>query len=235
MPTRIGVLFVLLNLVATLESSSRRVQEPSPSLNSIGAKTHVGEVATVCGQVVDYGCDKPYTTLTFEPATDPEPFTVRLVDEDGTTFGRRAEERFLDRVICVSGRIEKLASSYRISVADTNALRVIKELLPAARPFAPEAHTPCAPGVVLPRAKRSVTPQYTASALSRKIEGKVLMRGVVKVDGRVGDMQVLRSLEPGLDIEAMRAFKQWTFSPGTYAGEPAPVIVTMEMAFSLRK
>jgi TonB family protein len=67
-----------------------------------------------------------------------------------------------------------------------------------------------------------------------RVQGGVLMRGVVEADGTVGAIQVLQSLHPELDAEAGKAFRQWRFKPGTYMGDPAAIIVAMEMTFSLR-
>src|SRR5262245_58480680 len=59
---------------------------------------------------------------------------------------------------------------------------------------------------------------------------------VVKADGTVGDVEVLRSLDKtfGLDQEAIQAAKAWQFEPGTRNGEPVPVLVTIELTFTLR-
>ena len=58
----------------------------------------------------------------------------------------------------------------------------------------------------------------------------------VLVDGTIGDIRILRSLDKqfGLDEEAIKAAKQWRFLPGRRFGEPVPVIVTIELAFTLR-
>jgi protein TonB len=101
-------------------------------------------------------------------------------------------------------------------------------------PLAPDAHTHCERGVVLPKPRKEVRAEYTAEARQKKITGGVLMRGEVKVDGTVGEVQVLRSLDPGLDREAVRAFRHWTFERGTYMGEPASIIAIVELTFSVR-
>jgi TonB family protein len=55
-------------------------------------------------------------------------------------------------------------------------------------------------------------------------------------DGTVGRVAVVRSLDStfGLDQEAIKAAKQWRFRPGTRLGEPVSVLITIELAFTLR-
>jgi protein TonB len=91
-------------------------------------------------------------------------------------------------------------------------------------------------GVDIPRLLREVKPQYTAQAMRAKIQGTVLLECVVQTDGTVGNMKVVRSLDAafGLDQEAMKAARQWQFAPGTRFGQPVPVLVTIEIAFTLR-
>jgi TonB family protein len=91
-------------------------------------------------------------------------------------------------------------------------------------------------GVTWPKALREVHPNYTSDALRAKIAGSVALDLLVRPDGTVGDVQVVRSLDStfGLDQEAIKAAKQWRFSPGMKDGAPVPVIVTIEMMFSLR-
>jgi TonB family protein len=90
------------------------------------------------------------------------------------------------------------------------------------------------PGVTLPRILKEVRPQYTADAMRQKIQGSVVLECVVKTDGTVGDVRVVRSLDPtyGLDQEAIKAARMWVFTPGTRNGEPVPVMVSIELTFS---
>jgi protein TonB len=91
-------------------------------------------------------------------------------------------------------------------------------------------------GVTLPQLVREVKPAYTSDAMRAKIQGTVLLQCVVRPDGSVTDIQVLRSLDPnfGLDQEAIKAARQWRFRPGMRMGEPVPVLVTIELTFTLR-
>jgi TonB family protein len=91
-------------------------------------------------------------------------------------------------------------------------------------------------GITLPRVLREVKPQYTADAMRAKVQGSVWLECIVMPDGAVGNVRVTRSLDPifGLDQEAIKAAKQWRFSPGMRQGEPVPVIITIELTFTLR-
>ena len=55
-------------------------------------------------------------------------------------------------------------------------------------------------------------------------------------DGSVGRVQIVRSLDSmfGLDQEALKTVRLWRFAPGTMAGQPVPVLVEIELAFTLR-
>lgn len=91
-------------------------------------------------------------------------------------------------------------------------------------------------GVTLPRVLREVKPQYTADAMRAKIQGTVLISCVVRPDGSVSDIRVVRSLDPvfGLDEEAVKAARAWRFVPGTRMGEPVAVQISIELTFTLR-
>jgi len=80
------------------------------------------------------------------------------------------------------------------------------------------------------------TPQYTAAAMHARAQGIIIVECVVQTNGVCADIRVKRSLNPafGLDEEAIKAASQWRFRPATQRGEPVPVLVTMEIAFSLR-
>ena len=86
-----------------------------------------------------------------------------------------------------------------------------------------------------PRPAHEAKPNYTSAALAERIEGTVLLAAVVKEDGSVGDIAMLRSLDSrhGLDHEAIAAAKQWRFTPAVLRGEHVPTLVTIEMSFSM--
>ncbi len=91
-------------------------------------------------------------------------------------------------------------------------------------------------GVTLPTKLREVKPAYTSDAMRAKVQGTVLLQCVVRPDGTVGDVEIVKSLDSvfGLDQEAVKAAKQWLFRPGTRFGEAVPVLITIELTFTLR-
>ena len=91
-------------------------------------------------------------------------------------------------------------------------------------------------GVSLPEVITEVKPQYTAEAMRAKVQGVVWLECIVMPDGSVGNVKVTKSLDSvfGLDQEAIKAARRWRFRPGTLQGEPVPVIITIELTFTLR-
>ena len=91
-------------------------------------------------------------------------------------------------------------------------------------------------GVTLPTPISQPRPNYTSDAMRAKIQGTVLLECVVNPDGSVSNIEVIRSLDPtfGLDGQAIEAARRWKFKPGTRFGQPVPVLVSIELTFTLR-
>jgi TonB family protein len=91
-------------------------------------------------------------------------------------------------------------------------------------------------GVIGPRLIVETKPAYTADAMRARIQGVVSLEAIVLPDGSVGRVRIIRSLDNtfGLDNEAVMAVKRWRFAPGTLAGRAVPVLVNVELAFTLR-
>jgi TonB family protein len=89
-------------------------------------------------------------------------------------------------------------------------------------------------GIDPPRLLREVKAQYTEDARKRGVTGAVVLEIVIKSDGSVGDVKVLRGLGAGLDERAVNAVRNWSFAPARRQGSPVDVIVEVEVEFSLR-
>ena len=107
---------------------------------------------------------------------------------------------------------------------------------PGEGPGASDVYTAGVGGVSDPILIHEVRPNYTADAMRAKIQGVVIMDVVVLADGSVdaARIRITRSLERGLDQEAVTAVRQWRFRPSVYLGRPVASHVTVELGFTLR-
>jgi TonB family protein len=91
-----------------------------------------------------------------------------------------------------------------------------------------------ADGIVPPKVLSKVDPEYTQEDKDAKVEGSVLLKIVVTSAGTAEDIQVVKSLTPGLDEKAIEAIKKWAFQPGTKDGQAVDVYATIEVNFRLK-
>ncbi len=101
---------------------------------------------------------------------------------------------------------------------------------PASATLPPEDDTS---SVDLPKLVKRVAPQYTADALSRKVEGTVGLSFFVMPSGYVRTIRVIHPLDPGLDHSAIEAVSHWHYTPALVDGHPATVQITADIDFHL--
>ncbi len=89
-------------------------------------------------------------------------------------------------------------------------------------------------GVEPPRLVREVKADYTDEARRRGVTGNVVLEIVVRRDGSVGDVTLVRGIGAGLDLRAIAAVRQWRFEPARRKGELVDVIVEVAVEFTLR-
>lgn len=89
-------------------------------------------------------------------------------------------------------------------------------------------------GIEPPRLLREVKAVYTEEARRRGLTGDVLLEIVVRRDGSVGDVSVIRGLGAGLEDRAIEAVRQWRFAPARRLGAAVDVIVEVAVEFTLR-
>lgn len=89
-------------------------------------------------------------------------------------------------------------------------------------------------GVTNPVLLVKTIPSYTDDAVKAKVQGIVLLRAVIRKDGSVTDLEILRGLGYGLDEKAIEEIAtKWKFRPGTLKGRPVNVLATIEVMFNL--
>lgn len=86
---------------------------------------------------------------------------------------------------------------------------------------------------VQPEPAANQTAPQSSGRRTAKNQGKVILKLVVGVDGKVEDVRVLQSLDVVLDKKAVEAVQQWKFSPGRMKGLPVPAQMVVEVVFHL--
>ena len=90
-------------------------------------------------------------------------------------------------------------------------------------------------GVTAPVAVKETRPQYTRAAMKAKLQGQVDLDFVVVRDGTVSEARVVRSLSPELDEQALKAIREWSFTPAQLNGRPVAVRCGAQFVFTLRE
>ncbi|HEY5591817.1 MAG TPA: energy transducer TonB, partial [Paludibacter sp.] len=76
--------------------------------------------------------------------------------------------------------------------------------------------------------------KYPVKAMEKRIQGRIIIRFIVNKSGKVETAEVLRSLDPECDKEALRvvyAMPDWT--PGEQKGEKVAVYYTLPITFKI--
>jgi protein TonB len=98
---------------------------------------------------------------------------------------------------------------------------------------------PSTPGLIPPRiiASSRALPQYPAPARRVGLQGTVILLVVIEADGRVGEIQVLRSPDQrwGFDLAAIGAVKEWRYEPALMNDRPVAAYITVMVEFTLSR
>ena len=70
-------------------------------------------------------------------------------------------------------------------------------------------------GLEAPVPIHKVDPKYPQNMINANVQGEVLLYAIIRTDGSVDSVQLVRGIEPELDHNAMLALAQWKFQPAT--------------------
>ena len=141
----------------------------------------------------------------------------------GDTSARAQAEAATVRLREAQRKLEAARAQQSASVDGSQPLRS-----PSGR-----APVPITAAVTRPVPIKSPKPQHSAEAMRARIEGTVTLEVLVDERGLVADARVLKSI-PLLDQSALDAAKQWEFKPATLNGEAVPVLIQLELNFTLK-
>jgi TonB family protein len=98
---------------------------------------------------------------------------------------------------------------------------------------------PSAPRVALsgdvaaPLAIKKVDPKYPPTLIAENVEGEVILYAVIRRDGTVDSIQLVRGVDEQLDENAMKAFAQWRFRPAEKQGETVDLEAIVHIPFRI--
>jgi TonB family protein len=81
---------------------------------------------------------------------------------------------------------------------------------------------------------RKVDPKYPPELRTTHVEGEVILYAIIRKDGSVDSIQLVHSVDPLLDANAMEALAQWKFQPGEKRGEAIDLEAVVHIPFRSR-
>ena len=171
-------------------------------------------------------------TIQFTPPVITEDSKVNE-DKEMKSIEELNETKVQISIATVEGTNDKNA----VDIAELKEHKVIVEEKEPEKPFVSVEQMPQFPGGDAELMKFiGSNLKYPTIAAENGIEGRVVIRFVVGKDGNVSDVQVVRSLDPSCDKEAVRVVKtmpKWV--PGKQNGRNVPVYYTLPVLFKLQK
>ncbi len=78
---------------------------------------------------------------------------------------------------------------------------------------------------------RKVDPRYPPALVSARVQGDVILYAIIRKDGSVDSIQLVKGIEPRLDQNAMEALARWKFRPAERRGEPVELEAVVTIPF----
>ena len=80
---------------------------------------------------------------------------------------------------------------------------------------------------------QKVDPKYPPTLISERVSGEVILYAVIRRDGSVDSVQLVRGIDAQLDANAMSALRQWKFRPAAKQGSPVELEAIVHIPFRL--
>jgi TonB family protein len=76
-----------------------------------------------------------------------------------------------------------------------------------------------------------VDPKYPPTLAADRVEGEIVLYAVIRKDGSVDSVQLVRGLDGVLDANSMTALSQWKFRPATREEQPVELETVVHIPF----
>ncbi len=78
---------------------------------------------------------------------------------------------------------------------------------------------------------RKIDPKYPPTLIDERVEGEVVLYAVIRSDGSVDSIQLVRGIDEQLDANAMDALSRWKFRPAAKQGTPVELEAIVHIPF----
>jgi TonB family protein len=86
-------------------------------------------------------------------------------------------------------------------------------------------------GIEGPEPMRKVDPKYPPAYMSARVQGDVILYAIIRRDGSVDSIEVVKSLDPLLDQNAMEALARWKFRAAEREGHAVELAAIVTIPF----
>jgi protein TonB len=234
------VLFVIA--AAALPAFLDAVKPKNDNLGGTDDAFELSAIANVEEQVPEENIIRQETAPPPPPLKATIQFTPPVITEDSKVNEEKEmksiEELNEKKDIQISiATVEGTNDKNAVDIAELKEHKVIVAEPEVEKPFVSVEQMPQFPGGDAELMKFiGSNLKYPTIAAENGIEGRVVIRFVVTKEGSVSDVQVVRSLDPSCDKEAVRVVKtmpKWV--PGKQNGRNVPVYYTLPVLFKLQK
>jgi TonB family protein len=80
---------------------------------------------------------------------------------------------------------------------------------------------------------QKVDPKYPPTLVTERVSGEVILYAVIRRDGSVDSIQLVRGIDQQLDANAIKALRQWKFRPAAKQGTPVELEAIVHIPFRL--
>ena len=82
-----------------------------------------------------------------------------------------------------------------------------------------------------PSALKKIDPKYPSTLINEHVEGEVILYAIIRSEGSVDSIQLVRGIDDQLDANAIKALSQWKFRPASRQGVPVDLEAIVHIPF----
>lgn len=234
------VVLIFVGVVAGLPSFLNAVNPPKEYVQNV---TDIYTIGKLDDPVQEEPIVEPSTTPPPPPVIDSQKFTPPAITSDDMVEESRellSQEELNSNRVQISIETVNNGNTEGVDIAEIR--REQRQIInqPPQEPNKVHEHVEVMPqfpggnGELMRYLSANI--KYPTIAAENGIEGRVVLKFVVSKDGSISNIQIVRSLDPSCDKEAVRVVKgmpKWI--PGMQNGHPVAVYFTLPVLFKLQR